>query len=274
VRPIGDIPPAPPFHLQNHQLAQVLCQIRFSTVLRINQDDAVIAFQEAIRQTYPRYAKQQAMAMLITPQGVQQQPAPAAQHRFDDSDGIFTAILTPDFVALETSRYADIDDFVSRVVALAETVEEHYAPAEIQRVGLRFINELRLTSADPKAEMREAVTPALLGASGADELVGAVTGAQQILELSGDDSRMLVRHGLHLQGGTTVDPLGQPQQSNPRLAPPFYLMDIDAFAERSVRYSIDGIETTVREFNDDIRSFFAWGVREEYRRTTLGQTDG
>jgi uncharacterized protein (TIGR04255 family) len=152
-------------------------------------------------------------------------------------------------------------------------VQEHYAPAEIQRIGLRFINELRLGAGDPTAEMREAISPTLLGATGADELVAAIASAQQILELSGDDSRMLVRHGLHLQGGTTVDPLGQLQSPDPRQTLPFYLMDIDAFAERPVRYSVDGIEETLREFNDDVRSFFGWAVREEYRRGTLGQID-
>lgn len=273
MRPIANIPLAPRFQLQNHQLAQVLCQIRFSTVLRINQDDAVIAFQEAIRQTYPRYAKQQAMGVLVTPQGIQHQQAAAAQHRFDDSEGIFTAVLAPDFVALETSQYADIDDFVSRVETLATAVQEHYAPAEMQRVGLRFINELRLTDPDPKAEMREAISPALLGPVGAEELVGGVGAAQQVLELRGDTSRMLVRHGLDLQGGTTVVPLGE-TQPDPRQAFPFYLMDIDAFAEQPVRYSVDGIEATLREFNDDVRSLFAWGVREDYRRIKLGQIDG
>ncbi len=273
MRSTANIPLAPRFQLENHQLALVLCQIRFSPVLRIRQDDAVIAFQEAIRQVYPRYVKQEGMALLLTPAGIQQQAAPAAQHRFDDSDGLFTAILSPEFVALETNRYTDIDDFVARVVALAETVEQHYSPAEIQRVGFRFINELRLSAPDPKTEMCEAITPVLLGAAGSDDLVGAVAGAQQILELAGDDSRMLVRHGLHLQGGTTVDQLTLQSQPRPEHAEPFYLLDIDAYAERSVRYSVDGIETTLREFNDDIRSFFAWGVREEYRRTKLGQAD-
>jgi uncharacterized protein (TIGR04255 family) len=276
VRPIGKIPVVPPFQLENHQLAQVLCQIRFSPVLRIRQDDSVIGFQEAIRQTYPRYGKQQGMAMLITPEGVQPQAAPSVLHRFDDSDGVFTAILSPDFVALETNQYADIDDFVARVVALAQAVEEHYKPGEIQRVGLRFINELRLASPDPKAEMCEAITATMLGAAGSDELIDAVGGAQQILELAGDQSRMLVRHGLHPQGGTTVDQVllqPQPTQVRPELAQPFYLLDIDSYAERNVRYSVEGIEMTLREFNDDVRSFFAWSVREDYRRAKLGQKD-
>jgi uncharacterized protein (TIGR04255 family) len=251
-----------------------LCQIRFSPVLRINQDDAVIAFQDAIRQAYPRYARQQGMAIVITPEGVQQQAAPSSQHRFDDSDGVFTAILSTDFVALEARQYADIDDFVGRVVTLATAVQEHYSPAEIQRVGLRFINELRLTAADAKAEMREAINPALLGAPGTDELVEVLTAAQQVLEMAGNESRMLVRHGLHPQGGTTVmDQMLLQAQPNPAHAQPFYLLDIDAFSEQSTRYSVEGIEATLREFNDDVRSFFAWGVREDYRRAALGQED-
>jgi uncharacterized protein (TIGR04255 family) len=274
VRPIANIPPASPFRLQNHQLVQVLCQIRFSTVLRINQDDAVIPFQEAIRHTYPRYAKQQGMTVLITPQGVQQQAAAAGQHRFDDSDGVFTAILTPDFVALETNQYADIEDFVRRIIELAAVVEEHFAPAEIQRIGLRFINELRLSSPDPKTEMREAIRLTLLGPAGSDELIDAVAATQQILDLAGDeDTRMLIRHGLQPLGGTTVDPLAAHGQLGPQLAQPFYLLDIDAFTERNIRYSIEGIEATLREFNDDVRSFFAWGVNEDYRRGKLGQED-
>lgn len=274
MRPIGNIPIVAPFLLESHQLSQVLCQIRFSPVLRIQQDDAVIPFQEEIRHAYPRYAKQQGMSMLITPEGVQQQAAGAAQHRFDDSDAVFTAILSSEFVALETNQYSDIDDFVGRVVALAKAVEEHYAPGEIQRVGLRFINELRLTAPDPKIEMREAITPTLLGAPGSDELIEPIAGAQQVLELAGDDSRMLVRHGLHPQGGTTVDQLLMQKQPSTELSQPFYLLDIDAYTDRDVRYSVVGIEATLREFNDDIRSLFAWAVDEDYRRAKLEQKDG
>lgn len=274
VRPIGLVPPVARFQLANAQLAQVICQIRFSPVLRIRQDDAVVAFQEAIRGPYPRYAKQQGVHLILTPAGVQQQTAEDPQHRFEDTDAIFRVILAPDFIALETTQYSDIDDFANRMALLAAAVEEHYAPAEIQRIGLRFINELRLTASDAKAEMIDAIEPALLGVAGSDELAGVVQGAQQILDLAGDDSRMLVRHGLQ-PAGTTVDPtaIGAGGQPRPELNQPFYLLDIDVFAERNVRYSQEAVETHVRDFNDDVRSFFAWSVREEYRRGRLGQTD-
>jgi hypothetical protein len=51
------------------------------------------------------------------------------------------------------------------------------------------------------------------------------------------------------------------------------LLDLDAFSEQDVSYSVDGIEARLREFNDMIRSFFAWSVPEDYRRAVLGQRD-
>jgi uncharacterized protein (TIGR04255 family) len=153
-------------------------------------------------------------------------------------------------------------------------VQEHYSPAEVQRLGLRFINELRFTASDPKLEMVDAIEPTLLGAAGAPELADVVRGSQQVLELHGEDRHMLVRHG-YQPSGTTIDLTTalvagtQPAELNQ----PFYLLDIDVFAERNVSYSPEAVESDVREFNDDIRSFFAWGVRENYRRERLGQKD-
>jgi uncharacterized protein (TIGR04255 family) len=273
VRPIGDIPLAGPFRLENDQLAQVVCQIRFSPVLRIRQEDAVIPFQEAIRQTYPRYGRQQGIQLLLTPNGVQQQSAQEPQHRFDDIDGAFRVVLATEFIALETTRYADIEDFAERVSVLAAAVEEHYAPAEIQRVGLRFINELRLTGADPRSEVIDAVEARLLGAAGSTELRRSLESSQQVLQLQGDGRRMLVRHG-YQPAGTTVDfttTLGAEAAAN--VTHPFYLLDIDVFAEGGLRYSKEAVEAQVRVFNDDIRSFFAWSIKEDYRRIRLGQRD-
>lgn len=271
VRPIGSTTLAPQFRLRNDQLAQVLCQIRFSTILRIRKDDEIVDFQEALRDRYPRYSKRQGIQVLITPTGVQQQETPDGQHRFDDTEGKFTVVLTPDFVALETTHYTDIEDFAARIVQLADAVETYYRPAEILRIGLRFINELRFTGARPKEEMRSAINSTVLGAAGSPELFEVVTNAQQVLELTGESSRILMRHGLN-PAGTTVDPIGI-QGTRPEWAHPFYLLDLDAFAEQPAPYDVAGVDTKVRNFNDDIRSLFAWVVREDYRRDVLGQED-
>jgi uncharacterized protein (TIGR04255 family) len=270
VSAFGTISIAPPFRLKRAELAQVLCQIRFSPILRLQQDDAIIPFQEAIRAEYSGYTKQSSTALLVTPEGVQQQSAGAPLHRFEDPASGLSALLATDFVALEATAYVDIENFASRLVQLAGAVKREYEPAQMTRMGLRFINELRLQSTNPKADMLQAISPALLGPAGAQELHEPLQSAQQVLELAGEGHRMIVRHGLFPQGGSTVASFGGNFNPDPR---PFYLLDIDVFSEERVVYSVEGVETRLREFNGMTRTFFAWAVQEKYRRAVLGQED-
>lgn len=253
-------------------MAQVVCQVRFSPVLKIQRDDEVIPFQEAVRTDYPRYVKTEALSIMLTPAGVQQQQSAGRLHRFQDTTGAYTAVLAPDFVALETTGYVDIDDFAGRIAALAQAVAVHYAPAELQRIGLRFINELRLGSTDPKAEMLAAITPPLLGPVGTPALADATLSMQQVVVLGDGDTNVLLRHGYTPEGGTTID-LAPGQLPGPELAQPFYLLDIDAYAEQTLSFSVESIEARLRDFNEQIRALFAWAVKEEYRKDKLGQVE-
>lgn len=272
VSAIGAVPHAPHFHLQRDQLAQVFCQVRFSPILRLRERDAVIPFQETIRDRYPLYSEQQAVNLLVTPGGMTQQPAPEVQYRFSSTDRNHSVFLSSDFVALESRDYQDIDDFVGRLVPLVATVCETYQPGAMTRLGLRFINEIRLASTDPTGTMIQALTPTLLGAAGDANLTEVLHSVQQLLHLRADADTMVVRHGLHREGGTTVDPPpnGPPAEPSPQ---PFYLLDLDAFNEEAVPFTADGVEARVRAFNEQIRSFFAWAVREDYRRDVMGQED-
>lgn len=265
--------PVPPFRLRRSPLAQVLCQIRFSPILRLRQDDAVIPFQEAVRDRYPRYVKQEGVGFLITPGGVQAQQAQPGLHRFQDTSGIFTITLAHDFVALETLAYTDIDEFAGRLSSIAEIIRQVYAPAEMVRLGLRFINELRLAENEAAHELRRALRPGLLGPLAADELIGAVRLSEQVLELGDGSQTVLLRHGLQREGTTVMLPPDQERRQPGELRMPFYLLDADAFIQENVTFSVDGIESRLRDFNDDLRALFAWAVDLAYRRDVLGQDD-
>jgi uncharacterized protein (TIGR04255 family) len=268
----GSLPDAPRFRLDRPQLAQVVCQVRFSPVLKLQRESEVIPFQDAIRGAYPRYTRTEATGIVVTPAGVQQQPVGGSLYRFQDTSGAFTAVLATDFIALETSGYVDIEDFAGRVSSLASVIAETYQPSEIYRVGLRFVNELRFTSTDPKNEMLLAVTPALLGPIGTAELAPAAINSQQMFQLKGGEISALVRHGLSPEGGTTID-LGPGRFPGPELAQPFYLLDIDVFADRTAPFSVEGIDALVRDFNENTRAIFAWAVQETYRKDKLGQVE-
>lgn len=270
--PIGSIPSAPPFRLDRHEIAQALCQIRFSPILRIRQDDSIVEFQEELRDQYPQYARQKTAALVFTPAGVQQQIAQDDQHRFADTTGTYAVVLAPDFFALETSAYVNVEDFAGRVAHIAGAVSEQFGPAQITRFGLRFINELRLGSTDPRSRMREAISPTLLGAAGSDELRESLHEIQQAIDLRDGSDRVTIRHGFQPVGGTTVMP-APGALMRPDLQEPYYLLDIDAFSEQALQYSGDGIVSRLRTYNDWIRSVFAWAVREQYRYARLGQRE-
>lgn len=265
--------PVPRFRLHRPGLVQVLCQIRFSPILRLRQEDAVIPFQEAVRDRYPRYLKQESVGFLITPGGVQPQQGQPGLHRFQDTSGAFTITLAHDFLALETLAYADIDDFATRLVSVAEVIRELYAPAEIVRLGLRFVNELRLAEGEVPQALRRTVTPALLGPLAAEELTGAVRASEQVMELRDGPQTVLVRHGLQPEGTTVMLPADQERRPPGELRAPFYLLDVDAFVQEAVPFSVGGIEDRLRDFNDDLRALFAWAVDPTYRREVLGQDD-
>ena len=198
---IGNLPAVPRFTLERHQLAQVICQVRFSPVLRLQQQTEVAAFQEEVRAQYPGFLLEPAMAVVITPQGIAQQDTGAKNYRFVDSDHAVVLVLGIDFVAIETRQYVAIEDVVQRIRDAVAIVERLYQPALRMRLGLRFTNELRLAADDLPTRVREALNPQLLGTLGDDDLAPAVEATQGVVHLRTEQGNAIqVIHGLNPKG--------------------------------------------------------------------------
>lgn len=270
---IGNLPTAPEFTLERHQLAQAICQVRFSPVLRLQQQGEVAAFQEEVRPQYPGFFHEPAMAVVITPQGIAQQDTGTKNYRFVDADAGVVLVLGVDFVAIEARRYVSIDDVVRRIQDAVAIVERLYKPAQRMRLGLRFTNELRFDSSELGTHLRDALNPRLLGPLGDDDVAPAVETTQSVVHLRTEQGNMLqVIHGLNPYGGTTVLPLpGIP--SPPISQEPFYLLDFDAYSEEIVPMSAAVVADQAMVFNDQLRTLFAWSTTPEYRRDILGQRD-
>lgn len=273
--PLGHLPIVERFQLSQHSISQVLCQVQFSPVLALREEEPAIPFQERIRREYPRYSRTNAVQLIFGPQGivpVPQETGPSL-HRFESTDG-YAATLGPDFIALETRTYEQFEDVADRLTALLSVVSELYEPPEISRVGLRFVNEIRLPSDPDRYALPEIFRAELLGALAVDELRSAAERSEQVLQLVGRESgnRMAVRHGLFPDGGSTVtSPMDPPHATT--LTDPFYLLDLDAFRAEALPFDVDATRERVLLFNDYIRTFFAWAVHERFRRESLGQED-
>ena len=268
---IGELPTAPRFTLEHHQIAQVICHVRFSPVLRLQRQEEISRFQDEVRDRYPDFASEQAIAFLITPQGVAQQETGAKNYRFIDRESGVMLVLSTDFVAIETREYVEIHDVAARIKDALEIVVRLYEPATRLRLGLRFTNEFRFEAADLPARVRGAFNPLLLGLAGLEELASVVAQTQSVVRMQTAEATSLqMIHGLNTQGGTTVAPIPGAAPS-PGGQEPFYLLDFDAFSETSVPLNREAVAEQVLVFNDQIRTLFAWATTAEYRRDVLGE---
>jgi uncharacterized protein (TIGR04255 family) len=267
---IGELETAPSFALERHQLAQVICHVRFSPVLRLQRQEEVARFQDEVRDRYQDFASEQAVAFLITPQGVAQQDTGAKNYRFIDRESGVMLVLSTDFVAIETREYVEINDVVARIKDAVDIVARLYEPANRLRLGLRFTNEFPFQTVDLPSSLRSAFNPLLLGAAGVEELAPIVEQTQCVLRLRTPEATALqVIHGLNPQG-TTVAPIPGNSPSAVRQEP-FYLLDFDAFSEQPVPLNSEAIAEQVLVFNDQIRTLFVWATTPEYRRDILGE---
>ena len=134
----------PRTHYRNAPAHEVICQLRFPSILTINSVEPA-DFQEAIRAEFPQYARRQdAAPPRITGLGspnpkVEQQP-PVTNHNFVSEDNQWKLNLTKDFIALSTLHYPGWEEFARQLDKPLAAFIRLYKPAYFQRVGLRYVN--------------------------------------------------------------------------------------------------------------------------------------
>ncbi|MBQ9330011.1 MAG: TIGR04255 family protein [Oscillibacter sp.] len=162
-------------HYAHAPVHEVICQLRFPTILSINQTEPA-EFQEAIRDAFPQYARRQDQpAPKVTGLGgpnVQvERQQPVTNYHFLSADGGWKLNMTRDFIALSTLRYPGWEEFARHLDRPLAAFIQLYKPAYFQRVGLRYVNLIsrdRLSLTDrPWSAL---IAPAYLGPLGAEDL--------------------------------------------------------------------------------------------------------
>ena len=123
-----------PFVYEKPQLIEVICQLRFPTILSIESREPA-DFQDTVREQFPRYLCQ--VEKLQAPGGEAQS---VRNHNFIAEDGSRKLSMTKNFIALTAMRYTGWEDFAH---ALDEPLGQFiriYRPAYFERVGLRYVN--------------------------------------------------------------------------------------------------------------------------------------
>lgn len=125
--------------LEKNQLIEVICQLRFYEILKINTTEPA-DFQEAIRAEYPQYAKKVEQLPPRIENGKAVAQDPVNNHQFISADGKWKISLTKGFIALSTHGYTRWEEFAKRLDRVLAAFIGIYHPGDFTRVGLRYIN--------------------------------------------------------------------------------------------------------------------------------------
>lgn len=126
-----------------HQLAEVICQLRFPEILSIAVN-VPVAFQEAIRDDFPVYKPLKEMpAPKLTgvPGNITlEKQEPTTNYQFMSADGVWRINLTSKFISLACTRYTRWEDFAKHLDKPLAAFIQVYKPAFFERIGLRYVN--------------------------------------------------------------------------------------------------------------------------------------
>lgn len=266
---ISTLPQHEPVDLKYSPIALAVVQLRFPAVLSIQTDEKYIArYQDKIRRRYPYFFPGQQVELLFGPQGVAQQPAAARNWQFKDAEQNWTITVTANSISLETRNYTSISEFANRMEEVVLAAKESFEIMVQERVGLRYVNEIRHPEVKKPSDWRQFMNPSLLGPLSDDAVSSNVESTIQELRLSISGGSLVVRHGA--AQGTTVAP--EPGTSAP--SGEFYLLDLDAYDEKGRELDVDALIGLVKGYNRTIYSLFRWGMNDQLFEYLRGAQDG
>lgn len=199
--------------------------------------------------------------------------------RFSVRDRTTAVALTAGSVTVETTRYGNWPQFRGILQKAVETTEKVLRPAGVTRVGMRYVNEIRIAGpgdVDWRAWLSPTVLPPAIDApDGTDAWMPLNwTGAAQYK--IGEDRFLVIRYGPQPeQPGFIVNPDGPLRRLGPRPKGPFFLLDFDAFWQPSAipPWNTDEVLVTCDELRKPVRTLFDEIITERLAEEVFNEED-
>lgn len=269
--------PALPY--QHPPLALVVCEIRFLEVDTIT-DDARMLIRDHVRPMLPLSEKQ--IQDIVTFQYNPAAPVASAMEktvlpRFMSRERTSALVVSPSSMVVETTIYPGYDNFFRELLAQSiRGVAEALRPDGVMRVGLRYIDEIRVPEVDSvPGQWHGYINEALL-ATVAPEFLSATgltpeTWQGFVRYSTGPGSALAVRYGPAT--GHAVPPDGPTRR--PKAPPPgvYFLLDSDSFweAEAGVpEFEAEAILNICDHLHDPTRAIFEAVSTDRLRNEVYG----
>ncbi|MYS10484.1 TIGR04255 family protein [Streptomyces sp. SID6041] len=187
--------------------------------------------------------------------------------RFLSRDKSLSVTFRPDAFVVETTRYSRYEALRELTLAALET-RQKVAPVDgVERIGIRYINEIRVPSIEAPTEWCEWMDPAVAGPVSLRTSQKLTLNSWQGIALFGDPATeaTTVRYG-PLEG-YAVNPGSDLRRKTPPPGP-FFLVDIDSFwtpREETPSATAETILPRLNNLNESARVLFESLITDRLR---------
>ncbi len=260
------IPKTPREKYRQNPLKDVICQVRFPTILKVASEKPS-EFQERVRKEFPVYGTRPDVEINLPVEfrGVMGQlagllPQTGEIYDFKTSDLSTTISLAPQFVALQTRSYSRWEDFWDYIHSALEALIEIYEPAFFERIGLRYVDVIvrsELKAIPDNEPWTHLITPEVLGDLAVPELAEAITECRtaSLMTLESDSEDEFLRF---------VRLLGTDTATKEQV----FIIDSDFY--RSARTETNVYSDVLHRLHSYSGNVFRWAITEKLRRALDG----
>ncbi|MCX5601602.1 TIGR04255 family protein [Streptomyces phaeochromogenes] len=208
----------------NPPLALSVVELRHTETTALTDADQA-SLKAFLSDTFPLARPARRINVTMSAAGVNQEQLVDPRYMTRDNSASIT--YRKGSIVVETTRY-ERRSTLRELLHQAVEARQKVAPADgIERIGIRYINEVRAPEIEGPADWKKWITPALTSIGDLKPETGP--GAQSwqgMAVFGGTHSGTLLRHGIF--EGYAVDPGGDLRRVTPPPGP-FFLVDLDSF---------------------------------------------
>lgn len=241
-------------HYQKTPLKNVVCQLRFPTILDI--DSTIPAkFQDKIRAEFPIYKKSDSITKTVKINMTSPQISSAINKRygFFSEDKKTKIFLASNYMSMETEEYKCWENFWENLQLPLAALNNIYNPAFYTRIGIRYIDifskkELGIFGEE---SWKELINPSFLGLIGDDKMEKFIKGENATYDLYDEESNTK----MHISTGVIYQRLDNEQ---------CILLDTDIYTD--IKTNISQLEERIKGFHKEANDIMRYFVTEKMEK--------
>lgn len=239
---------------KNAPIVYALCQVRFSTLLAI--ENAIPKFQPSIQKRFPRYDDTPIQSMEIDLLANQFTPRKRARWAFSNKELTSGFVIQDSAFVYHTTSYSTFEEFCSDLEEGLHGFQQAAEPTLVERVGVRFIDFI---TPDGKHPLDDYLAETLRGPVFRDVPVREVIQRQEQIIAKTDVGQFNFRssrgrHAFPLPAD--VGPINLKVSRNAPENTPSVVLDFDHFIEEPFDFSVAQVMDNARALQDSLGKMF------------------